>query len=307
MQEFFIQLETASFLHCCQWCPAGEPIGVVQLVHGVAEHVARYAPFAAFLTQRGYLVVGEDHPGHGKSVGEGEQLGYLAGGWREAVRGIHLLLTKTRREYPNVPYYLLGHSMGSFLVRTYLYTYHAPLAGVILSGTGWQNPALLRLGRGLAKAEALRHGEHGTSRLLQRLAFGAYNHAFAPNRTAYDWISSDSAAVDDHCADSLCGFDPTVQLYGEMFYGMAQNQKRDNLSKMQRSLPVHFLSGSLDPVGNMGQGVLETVEAFQAAGMEEVTCQLYEGMRHEPLNEVGREAVYGDILLWLQAHKKPGK
>lgn len=303
MQEFYLQLQSANFLHCCQWNPACEPIGVVQIVHGVAEHVARYAPFAEFLTQRGYLVVGEDHPGHGKSVPAGERLGYLTGGWKECVRGIHLLYGKTRREVPDVPYYMLGHSMGSFLMRTYLYTYHDPLAGVLLSGTGWKSLGLLAMGRALCREEAARRGDHATSEVLQRMVFGAYNSAFSPNRTAFDWITSDDQMVDEYIADPYCGFDPTIQLYGEMFYGMVENQKRENLTRMQTDLPVHFFSGALDPVGSNGRGVKKTVDAFADAGMTQVTCHIYDGMRHEPLNEKGRMQVYGDVLLWLQTHR----
>lgn len=300
MQEFFLQNGTSEFLHCCQWDPSCEPIGVVQLVHGVAEHVARYDEFARFLADRGYLVVGEDHPGHGKSVATGEPLGYLTGGWNDTVRGIHHLYGKTKTAYDGIPYYILGHSMGSFLLRTYLYTFHDALSGVILSGTGWQSPALLAAGRAICRLEMLRRGERATSHLLQSLAFEAYNRKFAPNRTPFDWISADEAHVDSYMADPLCGFSPSIQLYGEMFYGMAQNQKRENLSRMKKSVPVFFLSGALDPVGNMGKGVVETARAFRAAGMEDVSVKLYEGMRHEPLNETGREQVWGDILAWIE-------
>lgn len=300
MQEFYLQSTSSEFLHCCQWEPAGQPIGVVQLVHGVAEHIARYGDFAQFLADRGYVVVGEDHPGHGKSVPAGEALGYLTGGWDAAVRGLHLLYGKTRDAFPGIPYYMMGHSMGSFLMRTYLYTFHDDLAGVILSGTGWQNPAVLAAGRAICRTEVLHLGERQTSKLLQKLAFGAYNAAFAPNRTAFDWISSDPDAVDRYVADPLCGFDPTIQLYGEMFRGMARNQKAENLSRMQKTLPILFLSGALDPVGSQGKGVQKTAEAFRRAGMEQVEVHLYPEMRHEPLNEVGRQQVYVDILAWLQ-------
>lgn len=302
MQEFFLQNGPTEFLHCCQWEPACQPIGVVQLVHGVAEHVARYDPFAQFLAERGYLVVGEDHPGHGKSVATGEALGYLDGGWAGAVRGIHHLYGKTRAAYPGIPYYILGHSMGSFLMRTYLYTFHDALAGVILSGTGWQSPAVLAAGRTICRLEILRRGERATSQLLESLAFGAYNRNFAPNRTAYDWLSTDEAQVDRYVADPLCGFSPSIQLYQEMFYGIAQNQKRENLSRMQKTLPILFFSGAQDPVGSMGKGVVQTARAFQAAGMEDVTVKLYEQMRHETLNEVGRQQVWGDIFAWIERH-----
>ena len=123
-----------------------------------------------------------------------------------------------------------------------------------------------------------------------------------PNRTAYDWLSTDEAQVDRYVADPLCGFSPSIQLYQEMFYGMAQNQKRENLSRMQKTLPILFFSGAQDPVGSMGKGVVHTARAFQAAGMEDVTVKLYEQMRHETLNEVGRQQVWGDIFAWIERH-----
>ena len=272
-------------MHCCQWLPEGQPVGVVQIVHGVAEYIARYDEFARFLAAHGYLVVGEDHPGHGKSVGEGDQFGYLTGGWSGAVRNIHMLYGKTRGENPGIPYVILGHSMGSFLLRTYLYTYHAELSGAIVSGTGWQPAALLPLGLALCREEAARLGETRCSPLIQKLIFGSYNQRFAPNRTPYD---------------PFCTWQPTIQLCREMLRGMQSIQKRENLGRMQKELPVFFFAGQLDPVGNMGNGVLKAVQAFKDAGMKDVTVELYPDMRHECLNETGREKVFADVLAWMQ-------
>ena len=196
---------------------------------------------------------------------------------------------------------MLGHSMGSFLLRTYLFTYHSGLRGALISGTGWQNPALLQVGRALCREEAARLGETVSSPVIQKLIFGAYNNAFAPNRTPYDWVCSNEAVVDAYAKDPDCTFLPTIQLCREMLDGIHLIQKKENLSRMQKALPVFFFAGQQDPVGNMGKGVLKAVEAFRKAGMQYVTVELYPNMRHETLNETGKEQVYGDVVSWLEA------
>lgn len=302
MKEFFLETGFGPDLHTCAWYPKDKPIGIVQIIHGIAEYAGRYDAFASFLADQGYLVVGEDHAGHGKTVGETGQYGYMDGGWSGTVKGIHALYQKIHEEYPNVPYFMLGHSMGSFLLRTYLFTYHTTLAGAIISGTGWQPAAILPAGRLLCKEEALRRGERLSSPLLQKLIFGSYNQAFAPARTPNDWLSRDEAVVDAYTEDPMCGFFPSIQLCGEMMGGIQMIQKKDNLQRMQKDLPILFISGEQDPVGAMGKGVQQTVAAFRDVGMQRVSCVLYPDMRHETLNEIGKEQVYHDILKWLTEH-----
>ena len=303
MHNFYMQTPWGC-IHCCQWLPKGNPVGIVQIVHGISEYVARYDHFARFLAENGYLVVGGDHPGHGGSVGEEDQFGYMTGGWDSAVKIVHLIHKKTVEEYPELPYFILGHSMGSFLLRTYLFTYRDSLAGVLISGTAWQPAAVLAAGLAVCAEEAARLGERNHSELLQTLAFGTYNKQFAPNRTPYDWISSDEHIVDAYGADSYCTWKPSVQLIREMMRGIQKNQKRDNLSRMDKSLPVFFFAGQLDPVGNMGNGVLKSVQAFKQAGMQDVLVELYPNMRHECHNEIGKEKVYDDVLAWLEEKRK---
>jgi len=211
MQTFFMQTEFGC-IRCCQWLPEGEPVGVVQIIHGVTDYAARYDELARFLASNGYLVVGEDHPGHGGSVGEHDQFGYLTGGWQGVVKIVHLLYSKTRLEHPGIPYIMLGHSMGSFLLRTYLYTYHADLAGAIISGTAWQPEAILPAGSALCLEEAARLGERAVSPLIQKLVFGSYNQKFKPVRTPYDWVCSRKAVVDAYADDPFCTWLPTIQL-----------------------------------------------------------------------------------------------
>ena len=303
MQEYFMQTEYGC-IHCCQWLPECEPVGIVQIIHGICDYTARYTELAEFLVDRGFIVVGEDHPGHGKTVGAQDRFGYLTGGWMGTVKIIHQLYSKTRSEFPHIPYYMFGHSMGSFLLRTYMYTYHVDLAGVVLSGTCWQPDLMIPFALLMCKREAARLGEENCSPILQNLAFGAYNKAFEPNRTSYDWVCSREEVVDVYALDPFCTWLPSIQLCREMVKGIQMNQKKSNLARMQKSLPVFFLAGQLDPVGNMGNGVLKAVQAFKNAGMKDVFVELYPNMRHECHNENDREKVFGDIFCWLESKKR---
>ena len=301
MEEFYLISNGAGRLHCGLWRPEGTPKAVVQLVHGVAEHIGRYDAFAQFLASHGYLVAAEDHMGHGGSV-EGGVLGYFEGGWKAAVADVRTLHDDLQEEYPSLPYYILGHSMGSFLLRTYLYTYPGTIDGAVISGTGWESPATLKAGRLLCRLEEKRLGAAKTSGLLNGIMFGAYNKPFAPNRTPHDWICSVQSVVDAYEADPFCGFDVTVGLARDMMEGISMNEQTENLQAMDKNLPVLFVSGGKDPVGGMSKGVLACIDAFKRAGMKNVTIQLYPEGRHEMLNETNREEVFDRILSWLEAN-----
>ncbi len=303
MREFELSSTGGGKLRCGLWAPrTTRPAAVVQIVHGIAEHIGRYDEFAVFLAARNFLVVAGDLMGHGKSVGDGEAPGFFPSGWLGAVDDEMALLGRVREELPNTPRFLLGHSMGSFLSRTLLYRYpDAGLRGVILSGTGWQNGLALRLGQRLCARETRRFGERGVSDTLQNVVFGRYNRRFRPNRTEHDWICSDPAVVDAYCADPLCGFPATVGLARDLLGGIAMNQRKENLQKMPKELPVLFFSGARDPVGDMGKGVERTARAFREAGMRNVSVRLYPEGRHEMLNEKNREEVFEDVLAWLLA------
>lgn len=299
MEQFYLQSNGGGRLHCAVWRTTQKPRAVVQLVHGIAEHIARYDHFARFLAENGFVVAAEDHMGHGGSIGENDVKGYFSGGWMTAVADVKRLQEHMKAEYPELPYCILGHSMGSFLLRTYLYTYPGSIDGAIISGTAWQPAAMLKGGLAACKLEALRVGERRTSPVLAKMMFGAYNKPFEPVRTKNDWVCSDPAVVDAYTADPLCGFDATVGLARDLLAGIEMNQKRENLLKMDQQLPVLFVSGGKDPVGGMSKGVLQCIDAFKRAGMRKITIRLYPEGRHEMLNEVNREEVYQDILSWL--------
>ena len=299
--DFYFPSHGKGMIHGCRWEPKEKPVAVLQIVHGVAEHAARYDHFASFMAEQGFLVVAQDHMGHGGSIGSDGHMGCFEGGWHKAVADVHRLLSYTRMEFPDVPYILLGHSMGSFLVRTLLAKY--PKSGVsaaILSGTAWMHRGIINSGIAAAALVAKRQGPEKPSKLLNDMMFGGYNRRIEHRRTSHDWLTRDRRIVDAYVADPLCGFTITAGLARDMLTGLLYIQEPENLAKMRKSLPVLFIAGADDPVGNYGEGVKQAVQAFVKAGMENVSMRLYPLCRHEVLNELNRDEVYANILDWLK-------
>ncbi|MBQ8358924.1 MAG: alpha/beta fold hydrolase, partial [Oscillospiraceae bacterium] len=257
IRDFYYPSCGAGSIRARCWEPHSPPCGIVQLVHGIAEHVERYDDFAAFLNAQGYLVVAQDHMGHGKSGGEQLAKGYFYGGWFSAVADTYRLTQDTMLRYPNVPYIIFGHSMGSFIARTILAKYpDSGISGCIICGTGWMPDAVLAMGRSLAAVTAKLCGEDKPSKLLHRVMFGSYNSRVAHPRTACDWLTRDQKVVDAYVADPACGFVASAGLARDMLTGLQYIQKEDTLEKMNRMTPVFFIAGGDDPVGNYGAGVM---------------------------------------------------
>lgn len=289
-------------LHAVRWLPEEPPRAVLQISHGLAEHILRYELLAEFLTGRGFAVVGNDHLGHGASAAPGAPRLYFgpAGSWNTAADDLYALRREEGARFPGLPWFLLGHSMGSFLARTYLIRFPGTVDGAILMGTGQPAPALIAAGRAAVAAEIRRHGERSPSPALAGRLFGAYNRPFAPTRTDFDWVASDPAAVDAYNADPLCGETPSAGLLREMADGIAFITRQKNVEKMNKNTPVLFLSGSEDPVGERGKGVERAYRSFQRAGVRDVSRKLYPGARHEILNDACRRAVMEDLAAWLE-------
>lgn len=301
-ESSFLSADGITEIYYREYIPSGDPKGIIQLVHGIAEYVARYDAFARFLCDRGYIVAGNDHLGHGFSTDD-ENLGWVGemGGWETMVEDIHFLHRLVRKEHPGLPCYLFGHSMGSFLARTYIIRYRGSIDGVVLSGTAHQSQQLLRVGLDSAKLICKKKGTRFRSKILNDLLFGQNNRAFENARTAYDWLSRDESVVEAYIHDPRCGFLPTAGLLRDMLSGMVFIEKQKNLERMTKDLPVFFISGDKDPVGENGKGVMRAYKAFLRAGMRDVTMKLYPGARHELLNELNRYEVYEDVLNWINA------
>lgn len=288
-----------------QWLPeSGQPRAVVQLVHGVSEYIDRYTPVARFLTQHGFAVVGSDHLGHGRTAQGPEEYGFFRerDGWHTVAGDVRRLRMLTGQKHPDLPYFILGHSMGSFLTRTYLIDWPGTVTGAILSGTGQEPPALVSLGWHMANTVCKTSGPRSHNKLVERLSFGSYNKQFSPNRTRADWISRDEAVVDAYIADPLCDFLPSAGMFRDMMEGLQYISRGGNLKKMDPKTPVLFISGDRDPVGQNGKGVEKVAGFFRQAGTEDVTVKLYPEGRHEIMNELNRAEVFGDILSWLEEH-----
>ena len=283
------------------WEPEGEMRYIVQIVHGIAEHVERYDHFAAFLAANGILVVAADHMGHGKSIRGGGVRGYFEGGWFAAVDDAHQLMQDTMAKYPNVPYILLGHSMGSFMARTLLAEYpNSGIAGAVISGTAWMPGVVIGAGLGLAKLICKLQDEKKPNSLLHGMMFSGNNKRIEHQRTNSDWLSRDNAVVDAYEADPMCGFMASAGLLRDMLVGLKYIQDSKNLSHMREELPVLFVAGGDDPVGGYGEGVKQAAEEFMKVGMHNVTTKIYPLCRHEVLNEVNKEEAYEYILEWIQ-------
>ena len=299
--DFWYDSCGAGKIHGCRWTPEEQPRAVVQIVHGIAEFVERYDAFAEFLTHNGFLVVAEDHMGHGGSIGEDGIRGYFHGGWFSAVDDTYRLLTDTRKAYPGIPYILFGHSMGSFMARTVLCKYpDSGINGAIICGTGWQPafalPALIKVVEGICK----KTGETLPNEKLQNMVFGGYNNKVEHIRTDFDWLTRDNRIVDAYIAHPLCGFTASCGLLRDMLTGISFIEQKQHLAAMRKDLPVFFIAGSEDPVGSYGKGVRQAAEAFRKAGMKDVALKLYPLCRHEILNEINREEIFGDILKWIE-------
>lgn len=290
-------------IHAVEWKPEqGEIVGILQIVHGMIEFIGRYEEFAEYLTERGFVVVGHDHLGHGESIVSKKDYGFFSkkDGNLVVLKDIHRLKRLTEKRYPHIPYYILGHSMGSFLLRQYLCLKGNDLDGAIIMGTGTKPIPLLKLGQGLSRGIGAIFGGHFRSFLIDIMAFGGYNRHFRPARTGRDWITKDEELVDRCLADERCTFRFTVNGYYNLFVSIEGASKKSNLKRMPKDLPVLFVAGGDDPVGDFGKGVEQVKRMFEAVGMLDVTKIIYETDRHEILNEIDRKKVYEDIYEWLR-------
>lgn len=312
---YFDSRDGETRIHAVKWIPDGDPVCILQIVHGMAEYVERYDRLAQKLAAEGILVTGEDHLGHGGSTtGRDKEVSHPLGYFCRrdpatvVVRDVHRLKKMVQEQYPGVPYLILGHSMGSFITRNYLCRYGSGIDGAIIMGTGMQPRAVVRTAKGLSWLLGKLQGDKHVSRLVDKLAFGGYNKRIDHPATGMDWLSRDAKEVRKYLEDPLCGFTFTLNGFSTLFELIDRLYDPDYLKKMPAELPVLFVAGDCDPVGDYGAAVRSVAESFRALGMKHVDCKLYAGMRHELVNEIDRELVDSDILEWVKERAaQPGR
>ena len=300
--EKIASTDSKNDLNVIIWETEKEPIGVLQIVHGMAEYIDRYDNFAKYMTEHGFNVIGHDHLGHGHSVSDERDYGFFAeeNGDKIIIEDMHSVTQYSREKWEERPNFILGHSMGSFCLRQYLTKYSNDVFGAIIMGTGWIPSAAALLGKTIATNTCKSKGSHTVNPLLIKLTLEPYNKPFAPARTNCDWLSRDEKQVDLYVNDKLCGFDFTAGAYKDFFTILEKIAKNRQLIGMRKSLPILITSGSVDPVG--GKKACEKLNAqYKRCGIDDVTLKLWENDRHEILNELDKSDVYDYICTWLKS------
>lgn len=305
-KEFtFPSVSALADIHAASYLPEnGEIKAVLQIAHGMAEHLERYEKFASYLCDNGIAVYINDHLGHGQSIKSENELGFFGkkDGWKNFVEDCHKLSLIAKEENPDKPFFFFGHSMGSFVARAYSLKYGNEIKGAIFCGTAGPNPAA---GAGIMIANLISKikGDHYRSKLIDNIAFGAYNKKFE-GRTAFDWLSRDNEEVDKYIADPLCGFLFTVLGYRDLFSVLGFISSKEWFGGLSKELPVLMIAGAMDPVGDYGAGVKKVEQMLTDAGKKNIRTILYPDARHEILNEKECfETVCKDVASWIEENK----
>lgn len=302
-REFYLPSSDKGFqLRCMEWRPEGEVKAVLQIVHGMVEHIGRYEEFAVWMAEHGVAVIGHDHLGHGKTVRNKEDYGYFgtSGGSVNLIRDIRRVNGYAKKKYLNKKLVLMGHSMGSFLVRKYLSVYEDGADGFIFMGTGAPPEPVVFAGYVLASLMAKIKGEHYVSKLLYEASLGNYNRKFKPVKTPYDWLTRDEELSKDFGKDPYCQFIFTTGAYRDFFGLILSGARAEKKHRVRVDAPILLVSGDMDPVGDNAKGVRTVYERYDEAGASDLTLGLYEGARHEILHEINRGEVFGDIFEWME-------
>lgn len=285
-----------------KWLPEEAPVAILQIAHGMAEHAARYNDFARFMAQNGIAVYANDHRGHGYTADRNGVHGDFGEqpGWQSVVNDMKTLSEIAKKDYPGIPLFLLGHSMGSFLSRAWVAQFGQNLNGVILSGTAGDPGFTATAGRWIAKKQMRKYGDDTPSPKLDKMSFGSFNKKIKNAKTNFDWLSVNQDNVERYINDPWCGFVCSSRFFYELLGGLKTIFKKENIAKTPVSLPMFFIAWTNDPVGNYGKGVKQSAELYRKAGVRNIETKLYPGKRHEILNENNNDVVYADILNWIK-------
>ena len=302
--EFWHQASDGKALFVRKVRPEGALRGIVHIAHGVGEHSARYLRVAERLAAEGFVVFADDHRGHGKTAASPAELGSFGpGGIHRVVDDLVELMRFEKLEHPGLPFVLFGHSMGSYLAQEFMLRHANDVAAVVLSASAGKPSALASFGRYVARFERLRLGATGKSSILRGLSFDAFNKPFASSGpTKFEWLSRDRAEVDTYVADPLCGFDASTSLWIELLDLLGEVSRPERQAQLPKALPVRIISGSEDPANERAKGARQLAAALQKAGLTKVDLTVYEGGRHELLNETNRDEVTRELTGWLNTH-----
>ncbi|MCR4998043.1 MAG: alpha/beta hydrolase [Butyrivibrio sp.] len=290
-------------IHAIRWIPDGQPIAILQIIHGMQEYIDRYDEFANFMADNGIMVIGNDHLGHGGSVSDKVPYGYFCKNDPATVllRDAHRLKKMTQEEYPGVPVILMGHSFGSFVAREYLTRYGTGIQGAIIQGTGMTPAGTLKSGKALAAFISAFCGEKHRSNMLNNMAFKSYCKKIPGAKTKVDWLSHNEESVNKYINDPKCNFVFTVNGFETMFEILTRVQDTGKMEDIPKKLPILLTAGKEDPVGSYGEAVEQLYKIWtDQIGLTNVELKLYDNMRHELQQEVGREQVFADQLAWIK-------
>lgn len=285
------------------WLPDVPPACVLHIAHGMSEYAERYAPVAEILLQHGIAVYAHDHRAHGKAVAVPYDAGIAEENWfYKQVDDIHIMMQHLKTAYPQQKIFLLGHSMGSFICQRFFQLHGNEIDGLILSATSGKKDPLMGFGITIAWLQMKLFGAAYRSKLINKLSFKKFNASFKPNRTASDWLSRDTKAVDAYVNDTQCGFICSALFFYYFFKGISDALSKENIKLIPKNIPVYAFAGDKDPVGLFGKGFLQLISNWKAVGVKDITYKLYPGGRHEMLNEINRAEVLDDLLSWMNGH-----
>ncbi len=302
-EYFYVTADDGHRIAALHWPPdAGQALGVVHWLHGMAEHSARYAPLAAFLNSHGWHLVTHDHRGHGKSVTDEQDRGHYADkdGWEKVLSDAASVQAHIHQKMPGLPLILGGHSMGSFIALAYAERYGDSLTGLILSGSNWHPQWYYQVMRLPILLEKLRLGTRGVSALIHHLSFGQFARDIPNAHTAFDWLSADMDAVMAYVADPWCGHDCTTGLWADLVGGLIAAHRPSSLARLPGSMPMLMLGGDRDPMSRHGKGMSQLRDAIVRHSKCRPLLHLYADARHEVLNDLCQQQVLDDILSWLK-------
>ena len=302
MERFSYEGSEHLKISAAKWIPEGKIKAVIQIVHGMNEHIGRYSEMAEFLNKNGFAVYGEDHRGHGHTAEIKKDLGhfYDNDGFLKIMNDVHGLTEVIKREHPGVPVFLLGHSMGSFISRNIITLFPNDFKGVIISGTGNYNSLEIKISKTILRILLFIYGPKKIIPYFFTNGMNDFNKSFEPRRTDYDWLSTDPKVADEFIADPLCGTMNSLGFYRDLLNMLHNMQKKKNIGKIPKDMPMFIFSGSMDPVGKNGKTSTLAYESYKKAGIRDITFKLWEGYRHEIHKEPVRNELFSEIIEWTE-------